>query len=313
MPIVRCPIHKIPYNDENPRGCPACAREREGGAPESDVMRELARVSRVARGLEEPAPPKGAPVVEIFQTLHEPAERPPDAPTPLERLLQAARSRRFVVFGTASIAVLLVILVLVSGPRYVEAPDPPLAAGDLRPLPLETGAPITTAFAILGTQPPAAAPDAPQLARYGYGTELAVDALNDVIYAITFSLPNRTWEGLSIGEPEQTVRGALALLGVSRELAQGPDPGLSTISGYRVYPSLDRRPSRTLRVEVRPPNGCFDVDVVLRPRVAGLLLRGNERHAVVGRGDVALQWVSTRVRVVNRSVAGPYAQSAGCR
>ena len=32
MPLVRCPTHKIPYNDENPRGCPACAREKEGAA-----------------------------------------------------------------------------------------------------------------------------------------------------------------------------------------------------------------------------------------------------------------------------------------
>jgi len=313
VPIVRCPIHKIPYNDENPRGCPACAREREGGAPEGDVMRELARVSRVARGLEEPPLPKGAPVVEIFQALREPTEPTPDAPTPLERLMDVVRSRRIVAFGTASIAVLLVILVLVSGPRYVEAPDPPPAAGDLRLLPIEPGTPITTAFSILGTQPPQATPDAPQLARYHYGTELAVDALNDVVYAITFSLPNRNWRGLSIGEPEQTVRGALALLGVPRELAQGPDPGLSTISGYRVYPSLDQRPTRTLRVEVRRPNGCFDVDVELRPRIAGLLLKGTDRYAVVGRGDVQLQWVSTRVRVVDRSVTGPYAQSAGCR
>jgi len=276
-------------------------------------MRELARVSRVARGLEEPPPPKGAPVVEIFQALREPVESLPAPPTRLERLLQVVRSRRFVTVGTASIAVLLVILVLVSGPRYVEAPDPPEPAGDLRPLPLEPGTPITTAFSILGTQPPRVAPEAPQLARYDYGTELAVDALNDVIYAITFSLPNRVWRGLSIGVPEQTVRGALALLGVPNELAQGPDPGLSTISGYRVYPSLDQRPTRTLRVEGRPPNGCFDVDVELRPRVAGLLLSGTDRHAVVGRGDVELQWVSTRVQVVNRSVAGPYAQGAGCR
>jgi hypothetical protein len=313
VPIVRCPIHKIPYNDENPRGCPACAREREGGAAESDVMRELARVARVARGLEEPPAPKGAPVVEIFQALREPVAPPPAPPTALDRLLRIVRARRFVAFGTASIAVLLIVLVLVSGPRYVEAPDPPEAVGDLRPLPLETGTPITTAFAILGTQPPRAAPDAPQLARYDYGTALAVDALNDVIYAITFSLPNRSWRGLVIGEPEQTVRGALALLGVPREMAQGPDPGLTTVAGYRVYPSLEQRPRRTLRVDVRPPNGCFDVDVDLRPRITGLLLRGATRYAVVGRGEVEPEWVAARVRVVNRSVAGPYAQGIACR
>src|SRR5262249_58433835 len=42
MALVRCPIHKIPYNDENPRGCPACALEKEGGG-EAQVMQELAR------------------------------------------------------------------------------------------------------------------------------------------------------------------------------------------------------------------------------------------------------------------------------
>lgn len=313
MPIVRCPIHKIPYNDGNPRGCPACARERQGGAAESDVMRELARVSRVARGLEEPPPPKGAPVVEIFEALREPAAPPPDPPGALARLARLVRARRFVTVGTASIAVLLVVLALISGPRYVEAPDPPEPIDDLRPLPIEPGAPITNAFAVLGTQPPEAVPDAPQLARHDYGTGLSVDALNDVIYAITFSLPNRAWRGVSVGAPEQTVLGALALLGVPHELAQSPAPEATTVSGYRVYPSLDQRPTRTLRVAVRPPNGCFDVDVDLRPRVSGLLLRGADRLAVVGRNDVEPAWVSTRVRVINRSVTGPYAQGAGCR
>ncbi|MBE0592768.1 MAG: hypothetical protein IH616_10265, partial [Gemmatimonadales bacterium] len=181
-------------------------------------------------------------------------------------------------------------------------------------LPIEPNGPVTTAFAVLGTQQPEVVPEARQLARYSYGTELTVDALNDAIYAITMSLPNRTWKGVPVGEPEHTVRGALALLGVPEELPAGPTPALTTISGYRVYPSLAERPRRTLRVKVRPPNGCFDVDVELQPRIAGLLLTGSHRYAVVGRGDVEPEWVSTRVRVVNRSLTGPYAQrAADCR
>src|SRR5690349_8080470 len=62
MPLVRCPIHNIPYNSDNPRGCPACAREREGAT--STVAQELARVSRATRGVAppvEPAPPPPEP------------------------------------------------------------------------------------------------------------------------------------------------------------------------------------------------------------------------------------------------------------
>ncbi len=313
MPIVRCPTHKIPYNDENPRGCPACAREYEGTAGETDVMRELARASRIARGVEEPPASKAPPVVEIIQALREPTPPAPEPPSALASLLRHARARRFVTAGCIAIAVLLLVLIAVSGPRYVDAPSPPPSAGTLLPLPLETGVPIPTAFSVLGTQAPLAVPDAPQLARYDYGTELTVDGLNGVVYALTFSVPNRTWKGLSVGEPEQTVRGALALLGVPRELEADPGPALTTVSGYRVYPSLQRRPRRTLRVEVRPPNGCFDVDVDLQPRIAGLLLKGSDRYAVVGRGDAEPEWVSTRIRVLHRAVAGPYAQRANCR
>jgi len=31
MALIRCPKHGVPFNDDNPRGCPACALEKEGG------------------------------------------------------------------------------------------------------------------------------------------------------------------------------------------------------------------------------------------------------------------------------------------
>jgi hypothetical protein len=64
---------------------------------------------------------------------------------------------------------------------------------------------------------------------------------------------------------------------------------------------------------VRPPNGCFDAFVELQPRAAGVLVRGGNRYAVIGRGNVALDWAATLVRIVDRSVVGPYvAGPAGC-
>jgi hypothetical protein len=49
MALVRCQIHDIPYNDENPRGCPACAREKQGEDLDAQAIQELARVSRGIR------------------------------------------------------------------------------------------------------------------------------------------------------------------------------------------------------------------------------------------------------------------------
>lgn len=312
MAVVRCPTHNIPYNDENPRGCPACARAKDGPG-ESDVMRELARVSRVARGLEEPPAPKGAPVVEIFQALRETAPPPRPEASWLDKIRDRVRARPFLYLGASAIPLLAFVLLLVGGPRYVEAPDPPAPIGAPRPLPerLIRG-PIEDVFALLGTESPRAVPDAPRLARYEYGTGLTIDALNGTVYAITFSLPSRSWQGITIGAPEQTVRGALALLGIARELTAHPAPPPQTVSGYRVYASADQRPARTLHVDVRPPNGCVDVEVELRPQLTGILIKGDRRLAVIGRGGAEPDWVSTEVRIVNRAVASPSGGAALC-
>jgi len=304
VPVVRCPIHNIPYNDENPRGCPACARAKSG-AGEGDVMRELARVSRVARGLEEPPAPKGAPVVEIFQALREAAPPPKPEASRLDKIRKRVRARPFLYGGAAAIPVLAALLVFVGGPRYVEAPDPPIPVGAPRPLSLKPNGSIETAFAVLGTGTPQAVPEAPRIARYEYGSGLTVDAVNGVIYAITFSLPSRSWEGLAVGVPEQTVHGSLAMFGSARELPAREAPPPQIVSGYAVYPGADARPARTLGVDVRPPNGCYDIQVELRPQIAGVLIKGEERLAVVGRRGDEPQWVSTQVRIVNRAVAGP--------
>ena len=177
----------------------------------------------------------------------------------------------------------------------------------MRPLPIEPNQPISNVFALLGTQAPQSVPGAARLARYSYGTDLYIDAINDRVYAITVGVTNRTWHGLSVGAPERTATGTLALLGVVREDDAAPVPPPLEVSGYRVYQSLDSRPRRLLRVEVRSPNGCFDAEITLRPQTVGLLLKGENRYAVLGKGsDVEPEWVVTQIRVVDRRVSGPY-------
>ncbi len=306
MPVVRCPIHKIPYNDENPRGCPACAREKEG-ADQTDVMRELARVSRSVRG---DAPGQAEPVKSpppLMWTITPQATEVADTRSVLTGVMDRLRERRALGVAVAAIPILLVLALLTGGPRFVAAPDPPPYTGDVRPFPVQPAQQIAAVFGVLGTQPPRSVPGAPRLARYSYGTDLYVDAINDRVYAITIGGPNRSWQGLTVGSPERTVNGTLALLGVVRESDVQPIPPPLDVSGYRAYQSLDSRPRRTLRVEVRPPNGCFDVEAELRPQAAGLLLKGGERYAVLGKGDdVQPEWVATQIRVVDRGTAGPF-------
>lgn len=305
MALVRCPIHKIPYNDENPRGCPACAREK-AGADQSDVMKELARVSRSVRGTDEqPHPEPLKPAPQLTWTITPQSTEATDRPGPVTRVLDTLRERRALGIAVALLPVLLVVAIVTSGPRFVAAIDPPAYQGDVRPFPIEPGQPITMVFGLLGTQAPRSVPGAARLARYFYGLDLHVDALNERVYAITIGVPNRSWRGLTVGSPERTVTGTMALLGLVREDQATPISSPLEVSGYRVYQSLDRRPRRLLRVEVRPPNGCFDVEVELRPQTVGLLLKGDERYAVLGKGNVEPEWVATQIRVADRRVAGP--------
>jgi len=220
---------------------------------------------------------------------------------------------RFIPIALVAIVVLLVTLAVTSGPRFTAGNYPVTNTGALRPLPLVPNQNITVAFGTLGPKAPKANPDSPRLARYTYGSDLSVDAANGIIYAVTVRVPNRSWRGLHAGLPEETARGVLARLGSIREPEGAAPAPPQEVGGYWVYPSLDERPARVLQVSLRPPNGCFDVQVELRPQAIGLLDDGGDtRYAVVGRESSALNWVVHQVRVVSRSVRGPYSGVPAC-
>jgi hypothetical protein len=259
--------------------------------------------------MENPASGANIPVVEVIAPRSPTAS---EAPGWLAQALALARARRFHTLGIATSAVLILILVVVSGPRYVDAPNPPSADGAVRPLLIEPNAAISVVFTALGTPQPEPVPDELQLARYRYGTGLVIDAYNQHVHRITFTLPNRSWKGITVGVPEQTVRGALALLGATRDVSRQPPQPPESVSGYAVYSSLDARPRRTLLVEVRPPNGCYEVQVVLRPQVVGVLLQDSNRYAVIGERDALPQWVSTEVRITSRAEIGLDGTVTGC-
>ncbi len=254
-----------------------------------------------------PAPPPEIPEITPPGDLGVPEYRP----TLGDRF---TGGRRIVAIGAVVAALLVAVLYFTTRPRIIDQPHPVEAdPASVLPLPLDPGAPITTAFALLGSQVPEPHPDDARLTRYAFGTDLQVDALNQIVYAITFSVPNRSWQGLRVGIPEQSARGGLALLGTPREVTQGSPADPEFVRGLAVFPSLDERPVRTLRAQVRPPNGCIDVLVDLQPRAIGVLLHDDQRWAVIGDGaDVSLEWVVTRVRVVSRSIRGPYAAGVDC-
>lgn len=320
MALVRCEIHKIPYNDENPRGCPACAREKEG-ADQTNVMQELAKASRTSSAAVAPPPAAEekqqekeiAPGALWRQSLAQ-SQAAIEAPEisvieegTLTRFSWLSDNRRRLTVGWAIIAVLAIALFLTAGPRYIEAPHPPEAPDQARILDVQPFVPITTVFSVLGQQEPEVVAEARQLARYSYGSDLYIDALNARVYAITLEVGSRTWRGLQVGMLERAAEGTLSLLGrVQREEPVGARPP-QEIGGYSVYPSLEDRPTRTLLVEVRPPNGCFDVSVDLQPQASGILRSGSERYAVIGEGsNVPLTWVITRIRITTRRASGPH-------
>ena len=328
MALVRCPTHKIPYNDDNPRGCPACAREK-GGKARVSVMQELAKAQRPDAPPAQPAPepssstsrqrleergaPPTHPAYRRSPSAATPAPSPPVAKeAPFRWFSRDFLQRRFRPIAVGAIVVLTITLLLSWGPRFREGMYPVAATGTPRPLPLNPNVNITVAFSALGARAPKANPDSPRLAQYTYGTDLTVDASNGVVYAITVRIPNRSWRGLHAGMPERTARGALGLLGTPTEPSSAAVPQPEEVGGYWVYPSLDGRPRRTLLVEVRPPNGCFDVQVELQPQAIGTLQDGDRRYAVVGTESAALDWVVTQVRVVSRSIRGPYSGEPAC-
>jgi len=182
---------------------------------------------------------------------------------------------------------------------------------EVRPLPLDPNSPVSVAFSALGNKPPIPNPESSRVARYTYGADLTVDVLNGLIYAVTLRIPNRSWNGLYAGMDQRTAEGTLALLGPPRQ-SDVSDPQPSVIDGFITFPSLDARPRQTLRVEVRPPNGCFDVLVDIQPQAIGMLQEGDSRLAVVGRQGDPYMWVVTQIRVVSRSMTGPYSTGPAC-
>jgi hypothetical protein len=318
MALVRCPKHDIPYNDENPRGCPACWREREG-ADEATVMRELARASRGAPRLEVLPPPEPAPAPpadkRALSPWPAPVTQPPRVPTPAPTLRE-----RLAVFLKAhwlsSVAILLgvvglTLLYYVSRPTFHEGYVPPLATVLARPFPVEPNTPIVAAFAMLGTVRPQLNPDSPTLTRFDFGDGAVVDALNGEVYAITLSSPDRRWHGHRVGAGETSARGELALLGPIHEV--GPSPASPfPVGGYLAYNGLDALPRKVLSTEVRPPNGCYDVEVVLAPQIIGTAREGEDTLVAVARRGADPTWVVYRVRVVSRSMEGPYAGPPAC-
>lgn len=319
MPLVRCSKHNIPYNDENPRGCPACALEREGGRPDIAAIRELARASQIMRRPSTAVPPDAAaasrePHPSLTVPPMAPVTPPPRRPVVeegiLPRVVRTLNQHRAIGASAVVIVGAALYVALTSGPEFVEAWDPPVYTGEVHALPVEPGQPIEVLFAILGPRAPAPHPESSRLARYSYGASLFVDALNGVIYHISIGVPNWSWRGLTVGLPQRRVEGELALLGAA-QLVEAPDAVQPrTVRGYAAYPSLEARPRRTLQVAVRPPNGCLDVEVDLMPRASGELLTRERRYAVIGRQGAPLEWVSTAVRIVDRAVSGPAGPAA---
>lgn len=339
MALVRCPTHNIPYNPNNPRGCPACAREKEG-SDSASVMKDLARASRsIAKPeLEEfrappaeekekekeeeketEAPKKREPTLsEMFGGGGKKPAQPKKsvagaAAAPLaDRIRDRLPASKVLTYGIPAVALMAGFLIFTSGPEFTAEPHPADFVGTPRPLPIEPGSAVEAVFSVLGIQPPQPNPDSPRLERYSYGTELTIDALNGFVYALTYSLPNRAWRGIRVGASEQRTRGSLALLGTISESGNRESPAATQRDGYTTYRSVSDRPTATLTVEVRPPNGCFDVSVDMRPKIIGILVDGDTRYAAAARAGAAPEWVSSRVQVVNRARRGPYAGGRAC-
>jgi hypothetical protein len=342
MPLVRCSIHNIPYNSDNPRGCPACAREKEGA--NVTVMEELARASRATRGIPEPVlpppttphpePPVGTPPpptppprrpsrrtqpqmvggavppgVEEWQPVTRQPTPPTGELTPLRRIQLYFQTHPPVAIGAAATTLVALWLVWAFVPRFSEQPDPPPITGEARPLPLVANVPITTAFLLLGTNPPTVNAQDNRLSRYIYGPDLEVDELNGEVYAIVVPTSVYSWGGLRVGMDEQTATGMMALVGeVRQQLTKVANS--EVVGGYTVYRSRTQRPERTLTADVRPPNGCFDVSVRLSPQILGHVTRGTESFVAVAKQGSPESWIVSSFRIVSRHLAAPGPQPA---
>jgi hypothetical protein len=319
MPVVRCPKHNVPYNDENPRGCPACWQERFGADP-ANVMRELARASQAIPRVEilPPPPEDELPGVPRLPTgawpgpVTQPPRLPTHEPTALERLQEFLTTHLLGVVASVLLTAGVILIWEITRPTFDATIIPVPASGDARPFPVQPNAPIIGVFAILGPQPPAVNPDSPRLARYFFGPGAIVDVLNTVVYAVTLTSAERSWEGARVGMEENQARGQLALFGPITT-AETVLKAALPLAGYLAYRSVAELPRRTLTAAVRPPNGCYDVQVQLAPRIIGTTTRGDENFVAVARRGGSATWVVHRVRVVSRALPGPYAGPPECQ
>lgn len=320
MAVVRCPRHNIPYNDQNPRGCPACAAEREGPDPTAEAIRELQRASRgVGRPPDieilPPPPPDEEPRAPS-SAWPPPVTQPPRFPTPLPTRGERATAfirHRFVwlALGVAGVVALL-LFYEITKPAFVPQQIPPSPSGDAKPVPLGPNIPLDGVFAMLGTAPGRVNPDSPTLARYVFSDGLTVDALNGTVYAVTVTSPAQSWRGLRVGMDSVAAEGALSLLG---RIQARPTPRAAvpfSQEGFQTYPTLAGLPRRTRIAEVRPPNGCYDVIVDFAPRAIGWVSDGKQRFVAIARGNAPLSWALVRIRAVSRALPGPYAAAPIC-
>lgn len=308
MATVRCKIHHIPYNEENPRGCPACAQESRGKDSRS-IIQELAKAQQARRS--SVSVPTGPP--KIGGRPAEPAPKPAPAWIPAWLADLTARSRnRIVTWGGPLALILLIIVVARSGPNFVKQQDPPeVPSEQMRPLPVRPNQQIETVFSFLGETAPRPHPEFRKIERYSYGSDLSVEAINGVVYVVSLSLPNRTWENLSVGMSETRARGNLARLGNISE--SETDPGRAAeVGGWITYPSPDARPTKLLTAQVRPPNGCFDVTAHVQPRAIGTVVDGGRRLVAVAESGDRLEWVVTKLEIFSRSVRGPFTGPPVC-
>ncbi len=318
MPVVRCPKHDVPYNDQNPRGCPACWQEKVGDDPAS-LMRELARASRDIPRVEILPPPTEdeLPSLDRLSTGAWPAPvtQPPRAPTPeptaMEKFGQFVRGHLPSILGAGAVVLTVALLWIISRPTFTESLVPMPPVGPALPFPVTLNAPVVGAFALFGPQNAEVSPDSPSLARYDFGKGTLLDALNGVVYAITLTTPERSWEGIRVGMAERSARGRLALLGPVRE-DDAPAGAPFPFAGYLAYRNLASLPERVITAEVRPPNGCYDVEATIAPQVIGTAARGDEAFVAVARRGGSASWVVHRVRAVSRALAGPYAGAPAC-
>ena len=135
MPVVRCPVHDVPYNDENPRGCPACWQDKVGKDP-AGLMKELARASQAIPRVEILPPPTDdeLPPMERLRTgawptpVTPPPRLPAPEPTRSERLAQTLRTHAVAVTSVGLVTVAAALMWYVSRPTFTPSTGTPRGA-----------------------------------------------------------------------------------------------------------------------------------------------------------------------------------------